>query len=93
MIPWEDAVEIASTVEEHRNQSLLGTMRENETCPVCGDESIAVLEPGESRDTPPQIDDSWTICVSESGTYVHAPHAINNWTAEKIRRGIERPNR
>jgi len=65
-------------------------MRKDEQCVVCGDEAVAVLESGEAVRTPRQIDDSWTICVSDSGTYVHASYAVNDWTPDKIRREIER---
>jgi hypothetical protein len=59
-------------------------MRKSEQCVVCGDEAIAVLESGESVRTPGQIDDMWTICVSGSGVFVHAPLAANDWTPDKI---------
>jgi len=47
-------------------------------CPVCGELAVGYIEVGESQRTPPQIDDYWKICVTESGTYVH-DNGVNDW--------------
>jgi hypothetical protein len=55
-------------------------------CPVCGKDALALVEPGETVNTPPRMDDSWRLCASTDGTYIHADLANPDWSPAEVHR-------